>query len=233
MARALFFDVFGTVVDWRSSIATALREWGEAKGCERDWIAMAMRWRALYQPSMEPVRAGKRGYVKLDVLHRENLDLVLAEYDLEDTTEAERAELTLAWHRLTPWPDVVPGLGRMKTKYILAPVSNGNIALMVNLARHAGLPWDAILGSEVAQDYKPMGRVYLKSAEALSLAPGDCMMVAAHNDDLAAARSFGLKTAFVPRPQEYGPEQTRDLKAEEDWDHAAGDFVELAEQLGC
>jgi 2-haloacid dehalogenase len=233
LTRALFFDVFGTVVDWRSSVSAELQRWGEEHGLERDWAAMADRWRALYQPCMEPIRSGARGYVKLDVLHRENLDQVLTEYGLEKTRESERSQLSRAWHRLTPWADVVPGLTRMKAHHILAPVSNGNIALMVNLARNAGLPWDTILGSEIAQDYKPMGSVYLKSAEALDLAVEDCMMVAAHNDDLRAARSFGLKTAFVMRPQEHGSQQTKDLKAEEDWDYVVEDFIRLAERLGC
>jgi 2-haloacid dehalogenase len=233
MTKALFFDVFGTVVNWRDSIARELRRFGAAQGLERDWFAMADRWRALYQPSMEPVRRGERGYVKLDILHGENLDRVLTEFELEAVGPEDRAYLTTAWHRLVPWADVVPGLNRMKPRFILAPVSNGNISLMVNLARFAALPWDTVLGSEVARDYKPMPAVYLKSAEALSLPPADCMMVAAHNSDLAAARALGLGTAFVARLDEYGPHQTQDFKAEEDWDFIAEDFVELAEKLVC
>lgn len=233
MLKALFFDVFGTVVDWRGSIADELRLWGTRKGIDRDWTLIADHWRGLYQPAMEPIREGKRGYVKLDILHRENLDRLLSEYDLEKTEEADRDFLVKAWHRLLPWPDVVAGLNAMSPHYILAPVSNGNISLMVNLARFGSLPWDTILGSEVALNYKPNEAVYRRSAEALDLKTEECLMVAAHNDDLKAARTFGLRTAFVVRPTEHGPNQTTDLEAEADWDLIADDFNDLATQLGC
>ncbi len=193
--KALLFDVFGTCVDWRTSVA---RE-AAALGLPGDEVAVA--WRARYQPQLETVRSGQREWVVLDVLHREALDDVLAELDLELDTAA-RDELTLAWHRLDPWPDTVPGLTRLKQRFVIAPCSNGHIAQSVNLARYAGLPWDAILGAEIARAYKPDPRVYRASVAALGLEPGEVMMVAAHLSDLEAAAACGLRTAFVPRPTE-------------------------------
>jgi 2-haloacid dehalogenase len=231
--EALCFDVFGTVVDWRSGVARHAEAVLGPRGVSLDWPAFADAWRARYQPAMEEVRAGRRGFVKLDVLHRENLEAVLAEHGITDLPEATVAELNLAWHRLDPWPDVVEGLTRLKRRHILAPVSNGNLRLMVDLARHGGLPWDAILGAEVARAYKPAPEAYLRSAGLLDLPPAACVMVAAHNDDLAAARAQGFRTAFVPRPLEHGPGQTRDLEPEADWDFVARDFGELAARLGC
>ncbi|MCP1337732.1 haloacid dehalogenase type II [Futiania mangrovi] len=233
MVQALFFDVFGTVVDWRTSVARELAQFGARHGIDRDWEAMADHWRGLYQPAMERIRSGSRGYVKLDTLHRENLDSTLDTYGIGEVAEGVRDGLSRAWHRLDPWPDSAPGLTRLRTRYLLAPVSNGNISLMVQLARHGGLPWDTVLGSEIAQDYKPKPAVYLASAAALSLAPQDCMMVAAHNDDLFAARASGLKTGFVARPVEHGAAQTTDLAPESDWDVIADDFLDLAEKLGA
>jgi 2-haloacid dehalogenase len=230
--KALLFDVFGTVVDWRGSIAAALRPWLAEAGIDRDAAALADAWRARYDPAMAPIRAGTRPYVPLDVLHRENLEAVIAAEGLPDPGAERLQALTRAWHRLEPWPDSVPGLARLKRGAILAPLSNGNLALMVNLARHAGLPWDAVLGADWARDYKPSPRVYLAAAEALDLAPGDCMMVAAHNDDLAAAQALGLRTAFVLRPQEHGPAQRSDLAPSGDWDHCARSMEDLAAQLG-
>ena len=193
--KALLFDVFGTCVDWRTSVA---RE-AAALGLPGDEVAVA--WRARYQPQLETVRSGQREWVVLDVLHREALDDVLAELDLELGTAA-RDELTLAWHRLDPWPDTVRGLTRLKQRFVIAPCSNGHIAQAVNLARYAGLPWDAILGAEIARAYKPDPRVYRASVAALGLEPGEVMMVAAHLSDLEAAAACGLRTAFVPRPTE-------------------------------
>ena len=219
--KALLFDVFGTCVDWRTSVAR------EAAALGLPGEAVADAWRGRYQPQLETVRSGEREWVLLDVLHREALDHVLDELGLE-LGESERDELTLAWHRLDPWPDTVEGLTRLKERFIIAPCSNGHIAQSVNLARHAGLPWDAILGAEIAHAYKPDPRVYRASVAALGLEPGEVMMVAAHNGDLHAAAACGLQTAFVARPSEHGPEQETDLHAEGDVDVEAGDFVALA-----
>jgi 2-haloacid dehalogenase len=220
--KALLFDVFGTCVDWRTSIARA----AAAAGLPGEAVADA--WRARYQPQLETVRSGGREWVVLDVLHREALDGVLDELGLE-LGEADRSALTLAWHRLDPWPDTVPGLARLKERCIIAPCSNGHIAQSVNLARHAGLPWDAILGAELAHAYKPDPRVYLQSVAALGLEPGEAMMVAAHNADLRAAAECGLRTAFVVRPREHGPGQRSDLRAEREVDVEVADLVALAD----
>jgi 2-haloacid dehalogenase len=231
--KALLFDVFGTCVDWRSSIAREGEALGRKLGVSGvDWLAVADAWREQYQPQMETVRSGKRPWTTLDVLHREALDTVLPAFGLNDVvSDTDRDDFTLAWHRLDPWPDVVEGLTRLKTRHIIAPNSNGHIALMVNLAKRAGLPWDAILGAEIARAYKPRPEVYLRCAEALALAPSVVMMVAAHNSDLLAAAACGLQTAFVPRPTEYGPGQTSDLAPEHDFDLVARDFVDLASLL--
>jgi len=231
--RALFFDVFGTVVDWRSGVAQALQTYGEAKGLDADWGGLADAWRAQYDPYMEEVRSGRRAWTKLDRLHAENVADAFAALGLPVPSEAERNELALSWHRLDPWPDAVDGLARMKKKFIVAPVSNGHIGLMVNMAKRAGLAWDAILGAEIARTYKPREEVYLGSAAALDLAPGRCMMVAAHAGDLDAARSFGLRTAFVHRPLERGPDGKADDPPLGGADFIARDFNDLARQLGC
>jgi 2-haloacid dehalogenase len=231
--KALIFDVFGTVVDWRSGVATVAKDVFEERGVDVDPYDFAMAWRAEYQPAMERIRAGNRGYVALDVLHRENLDKVLADFGLEDHfDEAARAGFNRAWEKLPPWPDAVAGLTRLKARYAIAPCSNGSIALMTWLAKFGGLPWDAILGAQIAQNYKPERVVYTASAAALGLDPGEVMMVAAHNGDLEAAREAGLKTAFIPRPAEYGPGQTTDLEATSDWDAVADDLEDLAARLG-
>jgi 2-haloacid dehalogenase len=231
--RALLFDVFGTCVDWRSSVAREGEALGRKLGVSGvDWLAVADNWRAQYQPQMETVRTGKRLWTTLDVLHREALDTVLSGFGLDDVSDTDRDDFTLAWHRLDPWPDVVEGLTRLKSGHIIAPNSNGNIALLVNMAKRAGLPWDAILGAEIARAYKPRPEVYLRCAEALGPAPSAVMMVAAHNSDLLAAAACGLQTAFVPRPTEYGPGQTSDLAPEHDFDLVARDFIDLASQLG-
>ena len=230
---ALTFDVFGTVVDWRGSVARELRTHFARRGIERDWEAVADRWRALYQPAMEEVRRGRRPWTRLDDLHRENLRVVLDEFGLAGLDEAKIEHLNRAWHRLDPWPDAVAGLTRLKRRFVLATLSNGDVALLVNMAKGAGLPWDAILGAEVARAYKPMPEAYLRTADLLGLEPRQCMMVAAHNDDLQAARALGFRTAFVARPQEHGPRQTRDLRAEHTVDVVASDFLDLADRLGC
>jgi 2-haloacid dehalogenase len=209
--KALLFDVFGTCVDWRGSVERELAR-------RRLPVELAVAWRAEYQPQLETVRSGARPWTTLDVLHREALDGLVKVDDPE--------ELTRVWHRLDPWPDTVEGLSRLKRKYVIAPCSNGHIALLVNLAKHAGLPWDAILGAEIAHAYKPQPAAYLGSVEALGLEPGEVVMVAAHNDDLAAAAACGLRTAFVPRP-------TEDTEATADWDIVTTDFLDLATQCGA
>ena len=231
--EALCFDVFGTVVDWRESIAREAAQLLGARGISRDWRAFADAWRARYQPAMEQVRSGRRPWVKLDDLHRENLLALLDEYAIEGLSDAEIDHLNRAWHRLDPWPDVVEGLSRLKRKYILATLSNGNVALMVNMAKRAGLPWDVILGAEVARAYKPLPEAYLRAAVLLDLEPRACMMVAAHNDDLVAAAACGLRTAFVARPTEHGPRQQKDLRPEHAFDVSANSLIDLAQQLGC
>jgi 2-haloacid dehalogenase len=230
--RALFFDVFGTLVDWRSSIA---REAGAAlrpRGYALDWLAFADAWRREYQPAMEQVRTGRIPFCKLDVLHRGNLERILPRFGVSGLSEAALSDLNLAWHRLDGWPDSAPGLVRLKSKFIIAPVSNGNIALMVALARRNGFPWDAILGAEIAGDFKPKPRVYLAACAALDLPPAQCMMVAAHAGDLDAAAANGLRTAFIARPREYGPGKAAD-RAPEKVDVAAASVEELAAELGA
>jgi 2-haloacid dehalogenase len=233
--QALLFDVFGTVVDWRSGIMRDAAPFLARHGIAMTPAALADAWRDRYQPAMQAIRSGARPFTRLDVLHRENLDAVLrdAGADLAAIPEDDRAALTSAWHRLDPWPDSVPGLTRLKARFIIAPLSNGNIALLLNMAKRAALPWDAILGAEVAQAYKPQPDAYLRTAEILGLPPAACMLVAAHNGDLAAARRAGFSTAFIPRPTEHGPGQTIDLVAEEDWDFVAASLTELADRLGC
>ena len=230
---ALGFDVFGTVVDWRSSVTREGESLGREKGFDKDWTAFADRWRAGYQPAMEAVRTGKRDWTILDVLHREILDQLLDEFGIVGLSETEIDHFNRAWHRLDPWPDAVDGMNRLKIKYTLFTLSNGNVALMVNMAKRAGLPWDAILGAEVAGHYKPQPEAYLNSVSLLGLEPEQVMLVAAHNGDLRAARALGMRTAFVRRPTEYGPDQDFDLDAEEDWDVVADEFVDLAAKLGA
>jgi 2-haloacid dehalogenase len=231
--RALLFDIFGTCVDWRSGIAREVGEVARKKGVPVDGIAFADAWRANYQPSMERVRSGQRPWTILDVLHRETLDSLLPRFGLETLNEEERGDLTRAWHRLDPWPDVVEGLTRLKQRYIISPLSNGNVGLLANMAKRAGLPWDLILSAETSRAYKPLPASYLNAVAMLGLMPGEVMLVAAHNNDLAAARSQGLQAAFVARPTEHGPRQTTDLAATEEWDLVASDFRDLALKSGC
>jgi len=231
--KALTFDVFGTVVDWRSSLIREGETLGKAKGLGVDWAKFADSWRGLYQPAMDEVRSGRRSWTKLDDLHRESLEKLLVQFGIRGLSEAEIDHLNRAWHRLDPWPDSVPGLTRLKKKFVLATLSNGNVALIVNMAKYGGLPWDVVLGAEVARHYKPQPEAYLTTASLLGLAPDECMMVAAHNGDLAAASALGLRTAFVPRPTEHGPGQAKDVKPAREWDVVAKDFVDLAARLGC
>ncbi|MDE2665157.1 MAG: haloacid dehalogenase type II [Acidobacteriota bacterium] len=230
--RAMTFDVFGTVVDWRTSI---IRE-GEAVGCEKgieaDWAAFADEWRAGYGPAMGRVRRGELGWTRIDDLHRMILDGLVPKYGLGSLTEDELDHLNRAWHRLTPWPDTVEGLTRLRRRYVLASLSNGNVALLVNMAKNAGIPWDAVLSAELARHYKPDPAVYLTAARILGLAPEQVMMVAAHKVDLRASTRLGFKTAYVPRPTEFGPNMERDLAPDPDFDLVATDFNDMANQLG-
>ena len=231
--KALVFDVFGTVVDWRTSVAREVNAVAKAKGVTVDGAAFADSWRAQYQPSMNRVRTGELPWTRLDDLHRVVLDRILPEFALGGLNDTERAALNRAWHRLQPWPDVVAGLTRLKTRFIIAPLSNGNIALMTNLAKHGRLPWDCILGAELVRHYKPDREVYLSVPHFLDVRPADVMMVAAHLGDLRAAKALGLRTAFVVRPLEYGPTRTPDLQPDASVDVAAPDFEDLARQLGA
>jgi 2-haloacid dehalogenase len=231
--KALLFDVFGTVVDWRTSIRRELEKFAAERRIEADWQAFTDAWRGLYQPSMEEVRTGKREWMNLDALHRESLETLLRQFDVTGLDEAAIDHLNRAWHRLDPWPDSVAGLTRLKTRFILSTMSNGNVALIANMAKFAGLPWDCVLGAEVVRAYKPLPQSYLRNIELLGLEPGQCMMVAAHNDDLDAASALGMKTAFIARPTEYGQSQTRDLEATGDWSFVASNMEDLAEQLKC
>jgi 2-haloacid dehalogenase len=232
--RALLFDVFGTCVDWRSSVIAEGEALGGRLGLEEvDWPALADAWRARYQPQLETVRSGARPWTNLDVLHREALDQVLADFALDAVPEADRADFNLVWHRLAPWPDTVQGLRLLKRRFIIAPNSNGHIALVLDLSKRAGLPWDAILGAEIARAYKPAPEAYLRNVEAVGLSPSEVMMVAAHNGDLVAAAACGLRTAFVPRPTEHGSGQISDLRPDHGVDLVASDFIDLARQLGA
>ena len=233
--KACVFDVFGTVVDWRTSIARESAPFLARHGVKAEPLAFADAWRRRYQPAMEECRAGRRPFTRLDVLHRENLEGLLRDLGTDPAAvgEAELAEWNRAWHRLDPWPEAVAGLTRLKRKYIIAPLSNGNIALMTAMAKRAGLPWDAILGAEVAQAYKPTPQAYLRTAEVLMIRPDELCLVAAHNGDLAAARECGLKTAFVHRPTEHGPGQATDLAPSQAWDWVGQDFQDLAGKMGC
>lgn len=233
--HALVFDVFGTVVDWRSGVAREAGPFLAQHGwADVDPAAFADAWRTRYQPAMEEVRSGRRPFTRLDVLHRENLEGVLHQFGIDPSgvPAAELDQLNLAWHRLDPWPDALAGLTRLKRGFVIAPLSNGNVALLLNMAKRAGLPWDAILGAEVVRAYKPTPESYLRTADVLAMRPEEVCLVAAHNSDLAAARRCGFRTAFVPRPTEHGPGQTSDLHPEQDWDVVAQNFVALAGTLG-
>lgn len=232
--KALLFDVFGTVVDWRGSIVAEGKTWTKAWGAEIDWAGFADRWRAGYPPAMDKVRKGELPWTKLDDLHRMILEEILSEFRMMPPLSAEQKDqLNRVWHRLKPWPDSVRGLSRLKKKFTIAPLSNGNMALLANMARNAGLPWDLILSAELARHYKPDREAYLTAVELLSLKPEEVMMVAAHLSDLKAARSFGLRTAFVYRPNEYGPTRQADEASPGEVDIAARDMLDLASQLGA
>ena len=233
--RAVLFDTFGTVVDWRTGIARQAAAFAAAHGQQVDAEAFADDWRALYQPAMEAIRSGSREFATLDTLHRENLDHVLRRHGLNPDRLDPRAleELNKSWHRLPPWPDSVEGLAAIRRRYIVGPLSNGNTSLLLNMARTGGLPWDVIVGSDMTRTYKPLPQAYLRTADFLGLRPGELMLAAAHNNDLHAARETGLATAFVARPTEHGPGQVADLTPESDWDLSASTITELARGLGA
>lgn len=230
-AQALFFDVFGTVVDWRSSIAREGRAFGQRNGLDLDWAAFADDWRGLYKPYMRKVEDGELPWTILDELHRLMLVEALAQNGISGVPDTEVLDFSRAWRRLDPWPDSVEGLQRLKRQHIIAALSNSNVALMVAMAKRADLPWDTVLGAELAGHYKPHPEVYLTAARLMMLPPRACMMVAAHNDDLEAAKALGFQTAFVRRPQEHGPAQTIDLEPTGDWTLVADDLPDLASQL--
>ncbi len=229
--KALLFDVFGTLVDWRTSIARESEQVLKPLGVAVDWLAFADAWRGEYQGAMDQVRDGHIPFCKLDVLHRRNLDRILPRFNISGIAENALQYLNLAWHRLDAWPDVPPGMSRLRRRQLLAPCSNGNISLMVDLARRNGIHWDAILGSEIAGDYKPKPRVYLASCAAFDLTPGECMMVAAHSKDLEHAAACGLRTAHIARPNEHGPGKGEPVP-KVPVDYAATSLEDLAKQLG-
>ena len=230
---ALVFDVFGTCVDWRGTIIREAERWSRELGRPVDGAGLADAWRANYDPSMEEIRAGRRAFTLLDTLHRETLNKIAPRFGLGGLDEATMDRLNRVWHRLDPWPDTVPGLRRLKSRFLLAPLSNGGVALLARMAKRAGLPWDLILSGELFQGYKPESKVYLGAARLLDLDPSRVMMVAAHNGDLAAASKLGFRTAFILRPTEYGPKQTTDLAPGGAWDFSCDSMEELAEKLGC
>jgi 2-haloacid dehalogenase len=229
--KALVFDVFGTLVDWRSGVARESKAVLEPLGYKLDWIAFADAWRAEYQPAMEEVRSGKIPFSKLDIIHRRMLDLVRPRFGLQNLDEPTMEKLNLAWHKLDAWPDTTAALYRLRKRFLLAPCSNGNIALMADLARHNDFRWDAILGAEIAGDYKPKPRVYVATAEAFNLKPRQVMMVAAHSNDLQAAGEAGLRTAHIARPDEFGP-GTGETGPTVPVDIAASSLAALADKLG-
>jgi 2-haloacid dehalogenase len=231
--KALVFDVFGTVVDWRTSVAREVAAAARGIGVETDGFALADAWRGEYAPAMQRVARGELPWTVIDDLHRAALDALLPRFELGSLDEAARDHLNRAWHRLDPWPDSVAGLTRLKRRFVIGTLSNGNVALLVNMAKHAGLPWDVIFSAETFRAYKPDPRTYDGAAALLRLPPHEVMLVAAHNNDLAAAQARGLATAFVARPTEYGPAQQKDLHAEGDWDVVAPDFGKLADALGA
>ncbi len=230
--KALAFDVFGTVVDWRSSVIRAGEELGRRKGLDVDWPAFADAWRGRYAPSMDRVRRGELPWTNLDGLHRASLEELLDEFGIEGLSEEEKDDFNRVWHRLEPWADSVEGLTRLKRRYTLTPLSNGNVALLTNMAKRSGLPWDLILCAELARHYKPDPETYLMVPELLDLRPEQVTMVAAHKSDLHHARENGLKTAYVLRPEEFGPGGEAE-PPDPEFDFVAKDFLELAEKLGA
>ena len=229
--RAILFDTFGTLVDWRASLIDELTAFGFARGIEADWPALVDAWRGAYRPSMDRVRTGAQAWTNLDALHRASLDALVQQFGITGLSEPDLRHINFGWHRLRPWADVVPGLTRLRVRYILAPLSNGNVSLLVDLARFGGLPWDMVCGADLFGHYKPDPQTYQGACHLLSLEPEQVLFCAAHNDDLAAAQGHGMHTAFIPRPGEYGPAQTRDLTPAGRWDLVAPGLDALADQL--
>nr|WP_312987386.1 haloacid dehalogenase type II [Comamonas koreensis] len=229
LPQILAFDVFGTVVDWHDSIEREMA----ARYPQADGDAFALAWRKGYQPAMDLVRQGQLGWTRMDVLHRRILDGILPQFGLGDMPEAERAELNRVWHRLSPWPDAVAGLQRLKSRFVITPLSNGNIALLTHMAKNAGLPWDCVLSAEVFQAYKPDPRAYLGVADVFGVGAASVMLVAAHHSDLAAARGCGLQTAYIQRPHEYGANQPKDVTPQPNNTYHCSSILDLADQLGC
>jgi len=229
---AIVFDTFGTVVNWRGSLITELTAFGRERNINADWTALVDAWRAAYHPSMDRVRKGELPWTKLDGLHRAALDKLVADHKIAGLTETDLRHINLGWHRLHAWPDSVPGLTRLKRRFIIGPLSNGNVSLLTNMAKFAGLPWDMVFGSDLCQHFKPDPETYLGTAKLLDIEPGQLMMAAAHNNDLANARKCGLMTAFFPRPGEYGPHQKRDFAADQEWDVVGTDIGDVASKLG-
>lgn len=230
--KAILFDTFGSVVDWRGSLIADLSAWAVGRGITADWAGLVDEWRAAYAPSMDRVRKGELPWTILDHLHRTSLERLVREFGICGLGEADLEHINRGWHRLTPWPDAVAGLTRLRQRYIIGPLSNGNVALLVNMAKAAGIPWDMVCSTELFGHYKPDPETYLGAARILGLQPGEVMMAAAHNNDLHAARRCGLRTAFWPRPTEYGPRQVRDFVADSNWDIVADDIADMATQLG-
>ena len=231
--RAILFDVFGSVVDWRTSLINDLTAWSATRGFTANWAALVDDWRGAYAPSMDRVRKGELPWTILDDLHRSTLEILARKHGLPALSDVDLDHINRGWHRLKPWPDSVDGLTRLKSRYIIGPLSNGNVALLVNMAKTAGLPWDVICSTELFAHYKPDPETYLGAAKILGLAPHQVMLAAAHNNDLAAARACGLATAFFPRPTEYGPRQSRDYAADQPWDVVADNISDLATRMGC
>lgn len=231
--KALVFDVFGTVVDWRGSLIREGRRLGRRKDLKVDWEAFADDWRAGYKPAMARVRSGALPWTTIDRLHRMILEDLLKRFAIRGLTDTEKDDFNRAWHRLAPWPDARQGLARLKRRHVIATLSNGNVSLLVNMAKNAGLPWDAVISAELFRHYKPDPEAYLGTAALLDLAPAEVMLVAAHKDDLRAAAACGLKTGFVPRPLEKGPTAEPDVKPERDFTVNAKDFIDLARKLGA
>lgn len=229
--KALVFDVFGTVTDYRGTIIKEGEIINKKKNLSVDWGKFALAWRKRYQPSMTPISDGKTPWVKLDILHRISLEEVLGEFNMKTLTEKEKVHLNLVWHRLRPWPDALEGLTMLKKNFIITTLSNGNMALLTDMAKYSNLPWDCILSAELVKVYKPDKRVYLMAAELLNLKPEEVMMVAAHKTDLHAAHELGLKTAFVRRSMEFGKDYEYDLTSDPVFDVVANDFIDLANQL--
>lgn len=229
--RAIVFDTFGTLVDWRTSIIRQLEQFGRECGITADWVALTDAWRGAYASNMQKVRCGGLPWTNLDALHRMELEALLDRFQIDGLSEPQKAHLNRVWHRLDPWPDAVPAMRRLRGRYILSPLSNGNVALLTNLARHAALPFDLILSAELCRHYKPAPEIYRMAYELLDLRPHQVMLIAAHNNDLLAACQEGLRTGFVARPTEYGPGQRQDLRAEHTFDIVGADLMEITERL--